>query len=810
MAPLCHESGPRSPGRVFLALHYYVTAGDNAAFDPFPRIEPPVSCNFYRSCMIPSLVCHDVLEMATKFVPFCSRSCPFSSYLVVFTLILSFARPNLAAYVQNKDCFPRLAASGQPVSSQSHLAAESLNAILEDDGDGSRLKLRIIGGVPDASSCEQARRQNITAGVTLRELGGVHHYSGDIVNVSCFASPWAKNGAKEWKGLWQIESQLERPHALAAFKLNVDFRGADNLPVGCVDAFLTPSIGKTAYEACLWGPLVVFLLVFLAAGWREVSNAGRIDDDEEESGPNPEGTGRLHLTRIADCLSYIQFIFFSGALSLRYPGFIQPVVSPTSWSTLMLPQGLVIQHSVYYGVRDGIYELNGTFGGTPGLELMTQVIGAPVTMHTWTNIVSLAILILILLFCIIQIGLRLTWTRDWFREASFWTLQGSNADRRKATTWIVLRVFLSYFLMPIVAWTAYQIELVRSLPKYYIVTAIIVICLVFVACWWGMSQRSPQNMGYLIIDGFQEQQMSDPTSRTQDLYTLITFVLLFVRGAVIGGLQNFGPAQLALLIGCEVAQLGFTAWAWSISGLLSRASMMPCARICVLLALIATIPNVASYEASSAVGYSVLVFHALVLALLFLVPALYEIVELSLAAFQHKSAPVPVNGQERPKIYGLRQLHRRPNAMNNLSVPGMDNFNQSSPSSPNSDCPSFRSPRISSLESAPSSPEPLRTHFRPARSVTSIANLLDKGQAQRVSGSSSDESRSSSSQSDAGLAPQDLPIPRSTTPGVDYSFREADLYYVRPRQLSFRRNETNSDAAPVGFIQKLQSWVRGQ
>lgn len=601
--------------------------------------------------MVSSLVCRDAVEMAPKFVPFCTRSFSFSSYLIIFTLVLSFARPNLAAYVQYKDCFPLLAASGQPVSSQSHLAAESLRAILEDDGDGSQLKLQIIGGFPDLSSCEQILRQNITASVTLLELGGPDHLSGDIVNASCFPSPWAKNGAKEWKGVWQIESQLERPHALAAFKLNVDFRGADNLPVGCVDGFMTPSIGKAAYEACLWGPLVVFLLVILAAGWREVSNAGRIDDEEdEESGPNPQGTGRLHLTRIADCLSYIQFIFFSGALSLRYPGFVQPVVSPTSWSTLMLPQGLVIQHSVYYGVRDGIYEINGTFGGTPGLELMTQVIGAPVTMHTWTNIISLAIIILMLLFCIIQIGLSLTWTRDWFREASFWTLQGSTADRRKATTWIVLRVFLSYFLMPIVASTAYQIELVRALPKYYIVIAIIVICLVLVACWWGMSQRSPQNMGYLIIDGFQEQQIGDPTSRTQDLYTLVTFVLLFIRGAAIGGLQDFGPAQLAVLVGCEIAQLGFTAWAWSISGLLSRASMMPCARICVLLALISTIPKMAGYEASSAVGYSVLVFHALILVLLFLVPVLYEIAELSLAAFQHKSAPVPVNEQERPKV----------------------------------------------------------------------------------------------------------------------------------------------------------------
>ncbi|KAK7419401.1 hypothetical protein QQX98_003353 [Neonectria punicea] len=488
----------------------------------------------------------------------------------------------MVPYVQQQNCLALLAASGQQVSSQPQLVPDSLRVFLDNDDQGTNLELRLTGHYPDLTSCEQILRQNVSLGVTLAQLGGSHHYPGEIANASCQPSPWARNGSKQLMNRLKVMFRVDRPSPLASFALNVDVRGADDLPVVCLDSFLTPSIGSAAYEACLWGPLVVFLLVVLAAGWREISISGQVVDENEDASDS-QGSNRVHLTRIADCLSYIQFIFFSGALSLRYPGFLQAVVSPSSWSTLMLPRGLVIQDSLYYGVRDGIYEVNGTFGGTPGLELMTQVIGAPVTMATWTNIISLALVVLVFLIGVIQLGLSLRWTRDWFREASFWTLEKSATDRYKATTWVALRVFLSYFLMPIVAWTTYQLDWASFLPKYYTILTCLVIALVLVACWWGMSQRSPQNMGYLIINSFDERK-SGPASRNQDVYTLATFSLLLARGTAIGGLQTSATPQLLLLIVCEVVQLGLTAWAWSISGLLSRGSMVPCARLCVLLA----------------------------------------------------------------------------------------------------------------------------------------------------------------------------------------------------------------------------------
>ncbi|KPM34641.1 hypothetical protein AK830_g11924 [Neonectria ditissima] len=740
--------------------------------------------------------------MAAFFFPFRFTSQSFSSHLLLFTLVLSLARPNLAAYVQRQDCLPLLAASGQQLSSQPQLAPDSLSAFLENDDQGTSLEIQITGHYPDLTSCDQILRQNVSTGVTLAQLGGSHRYPGAIANTSCYPSPWAQNGSKQLVNRLKILFRVDRPHLLAAFTLNVDVRGADDLPTACLNSFLTPSIGSTAYGVCLWGPSAILLLVVLAAGWREISIPGQPTDEEENVSGSP-GSSRVYLTRIADCLSYIQFVFFSGALSLRYPGFLQPVVSPSSWSTLMLPRGLVIRDSVYYGVNDGIYEVNGTFGGTPGLELMTQVIGAPVTMATWANIISLAFVLLIFLFGVIQLGLSLRWTRDWFREASFWTLDKSATDRYKATAWVALRVFLSYFLMPIVAWTTYQLDRASFLPKYYTVLTCLVITLVLVACWWGMSQRSPQNMGYLIIDNFEDHATG--SARNQDVFTLATFLLLIARGTAIGGLQAVATPQLILLIGCEVAQLGLIVWAWSVSGLLSRGSMVPCARLTVLLACIGMIPGISSYEASSAIGYSVLMFHALVLVVLFLVPSLYEIAELAMAKFQSQSAIRPFQDEERPQVFGLRQLRRRPDTRNNLSIQGMHSFDRDSSASSNT--PSSLSARGSSSESGPSDPELLRTYFRSPRPETTTARLMERSHRDKASeGFSLDESQSSN-QSEAAPVPAELPIPSPANPTVDYAFREADLYYGRPRRVSFHQNGPSASVSTT-FMQTLKSWAR--
>ncbi|KAF9875047.1 integral membrane protein [Colletotrichum karsti] len=263
-----------------------------------------------------------------------------------------------------------------------------------------------------------------------------------------------------------------------------------------------------------------------------------------------------HLTLVSQILSYIQFIFFSASLALFYPGFLRAVASNSSWSTLMIPHGPILSSTPYYGIKDGIYEVNGTFGGTTGLELMTQVLGAPVTIHTWANIITLSLILLVGMVLLFQVSHRLPFTQSWISVNSA-RFRGTTDSGVRGTAWTVLRVFLSYFLTPITAWTTYQLTGATFFPIYHTVLTAFVIALLIAAFWWSVTQSSPRNMGYLILDSSKRLQTPGNMSKSEDRHAMATFALMFVRGAAIGGLQIAGLVQLLILLACEIASWAF-------------------------------------------------------------------------------------------------------------------------------------------------------------------------------------------------------------------------------------------------------------
>lgn len=160
-------------------------------------------------------------------------------------------------------------------------------------------------------------------------------------------------------------------------------------------------------------------------------------------------------------------------------------------------------------------------------------------------------------------------------------------------------------------------------------------------------------MGYLLIDELHRPEADEVPSRTQDYYTLATFAFLVLRGSIIGGLQHFGTEQLFTLMACEVGQLALATWAWSVSGLLSRATVATCARLCVLLLCVGMVPDLASHKASSALGYIILMFHALFMIGMFLVPSAYDLVQFAIAAANKNASPEQPDrdeDQERPQV----------------------------------------------------------------------------------------------------------------------------------------------------------------
>ncbi|GJC84652.1 hypothetical protein ColLi_07490 [Colletotrichum liriopes] len=553
-----------------------------------------------------------------------SRSqAPWAVWMATVGLLSTLTRKTCAAYVQVQDCYEELSQSGA-VSPLPRFHIDGLRAALDNSGAATQLQLNLTGGRPGQTKCAGVQLIAQSPGtLQIAGLGQSKSYKDNAINVSC-REP--SNGFHDRALLThQFIYSISTPKLLDSLDVSLQIHDTDGRPYACAKAHATPSLNDVLSAVALYIPIAVFLTVLVVALWHESSDIDSASQSTLQIGPLIREPARSHLTRIAECLSYLQHIFFSASLSLHYPGFLRPLAAKTSWSTLMTPHGPILATSPYYGVKDGIYEVNGTFGGTAGLELMTQVMGAPVTMRTWINVASLSLMLLAALAILFQLGHRLPYTSAFLRGESARRLRGTADYGLRGTVWTVLRVFLTYFLTPITAWTTFQLNYATFLPLYHVVITAVVIALLVVALWWSIAQNSPRNLGYLLIDASPKHLLQTPgvLSRSQDRYAMAAFALMFVRGAAAGGLQIAGLAQLLALVACEIVQLVVAGFTWKVFPLTRVAGLLTAVKLLVLFLCVAFLPGLAGHDAKAVVGLVILTIHAVVLVGVFLLPALF-------------------------------------------------------------------------------------------------------------------------------------------------------------------------------------------
>ncbi|GKT69232.1 integral membrane protein [Colletotrichum tofieldiae] len=444
---------------------------------------------------------------------------------------------------------------------------DGLRAALDISGAATQLQLNLTGGRSDQTKCDGvqliAQSPDNAINVFCRELGNDFHDRALLTH--------------------QFIYSISNPRLLDSLNVSLQIHDTDGRPYACAKAHVTPSLNHVLSAVALYIPIAVFFTVLVVALWHESSDIDSASQSTLQIGPVIREPARSHLTRIAEYLSYLQHIFFSASLSLHYPGILRPLAAKTSWSTLMTPHGPILATSPYCGVKDGVYEVNGTFGGTAGLELMTHVMGARDDVDLDQRRLSL--------------GHRLPSTSVFLRGESARRLSGTADYGLRGTVWTVLRFFLTYFLTPITAWTTFQLTYATIPPLYHVVITTVVIALLVVALWWSIAQNSPRNLGYLLIDASPRHLLQTPDvfSRSQDRYAMASFALMFVRGAAAGGLQIAGLAQLLALR--------------SSYSCFSSASL--------------SIPGLAGPDAKAVVGLVILTIHAVVLVGVFLLPALF-------------------------------------------------------------------------------------------------------------------------------------------------------------------------------------------
>jgi hypothetical protein len=324
----------------------------------------------------------------------------------------------------------------------------------------------------------------------------------------------------------------------------------------------------------------------------------------------------------------MQWIFLSASLSLHYPGFLQPIASKASLFSLFLT-GPVTHGKVYSGVEDGIYSINGTYGGTAGLEHMHQIVGAPSTIDTWVNMVIAVLVISVstaLLLEVVAISKRPT------KRETAPSSQEPLSARLASRITAILRVLLSYFTLPLSALSFYQLSASQLLPVWHTVSAALLVLLIMLALTWLLCRLPSRTIGLLMHETPKwHQEQGKQIHHAEKMYITVLVALTFIRGAIIGGLQAFGPVQLALLAASEFCLLFTIRWL-QVHPWLSMSTMAPVVRLVTTLMMICFVRGLADDSTRAAVGYAIVSLHAFTLVMGVLLPATCNVISIACKA----------------------------------------------------------------------------------------------------------------------------------------------------------------------------------
>ena len=411
-------------------------------------------------------------------------------------------------------------------------------------------------------------------------------------------------------------------------------------PLGCITADITPYIGSSVSALLTHIPLAILILVAIATAsaailspwgtwdaFKCTTNYGRDAD-----------LLRLITPGFGDCLQYIQFIFFSGSLTLNYPGFFQPATSSVGWSCLMFNQSFVTRNKASenlgpLGLVDGIYITN----STRGLQATSQIIGMTNDRNIWAGMIIWLLVIILTILVLIQIGFAGRWI---YRKLSHTREEDLRAKNLPFSAGNVIRIAFNYFLLPLVAISMYELliaglaiqEMSSIIPVVF--AAITLIMIMAFICWIFrvITKSHPRS---ILFDDYPTVLLYGPLYNTYSdnaaAFALVPLLLTFVRGIAIGAVQSSGTAQLIILIICEIILIltlnAFRPFS-SPTSMNTYHTLFSVIRLIILLLMITFTPALAVDDATRGwIAYVILILHTIVLLVGFFLHSLQTLVE---------------------------------------------------------------------------------------------------------------------------------------------------------------------------------------
>lgn len=434
---------------------------------------------------------------------------------------------------------------------------------------------------------------------------------------------------------------------------------------GCTIAYITPDLGTSLKNLLRYLPMAILVVVGIAtvaaamlSPWGSLdifywsSNFGRDED-----------VLRLVTPGFGDCLQYIQFVVFTGSLTLNYPGYYQPVVSRVGWSSLLFNESLITGGSGTTPVVDGLYSYRP--GSTHGLDRMTQLIGMASPRDAWADMMVWLAVIIAAVVVLTQIGFLLRWIYRQVKEVPAEDLRSKNAYFSVGN---IVRISFGFFLLPLIALSMFQFVIAGLSPTYTVaLAALVLVIVVAYSCWLVYLFITIRPRSFM-FDDLQTVLAYGPLYNTYRddtaTFALIPIAVNFLRGIAVGAMQQSGVAQIVLLAICELALIltlnGFRPYPTATSMNMYH-TCFACVRLLTLLLSIAFVPSLAATQGSRGwIGYAILLIHACVLVFGFFLNAVQTLIEVvaRLAGAGATGGRDAARGGL-TKVFGMRQLSRR-------------------------------------------------------------------------------------------------------------------------------------------------------
>ncbi|KAK2063888.1 integral membrane protein [Colletotrichum caudatum] len=481
-----------------------------------------------------------------------------------------------------------------------------------------------------------------------------------------------------------ITTDMGSSYAFASLAATLQVIYGDDLAkhIGCASATITPDLGSTR-DLLRYLPLVVLLFVGFATMFASVFSPWGSTDIFHWTTNYGRDADLLRLVTpgFGDCLQYIQFVALTGGLTLNYPGFYQPVVSQVSWSALMFNESFVSKSPGWQPIQDGIYVANGSYG----LHRYAQMVGMTDVEDIWAGTIIWVCAIVAALLVLTQIGFFCRWVLRFISDTPEEDLRAKNIPFSVGN---VVRIVFNYLLLPIVALSTFQLVVASQSRDFAVALAVITLLILVCFAAWLLYLIFRTRPRAVLFDDLPTVLLYGPLYNTysdeEAAFALVPVTLTFIRGIAIGAVQPVGIAQIVLLAICEVIHV-LTLHAFrpfqSPTSMNAYHTLFSVLRFTTVMLMVAFVPQMGVTEGPKGwIGYTILLIHACVLVLGFLLNALITIVEVTarlLGAGGDDARGLTRGGLS--KIFGMRQLQRRtsrrghggPSRASHLSTTGM-------------------------------------------------------------------------------------------------------------------------------------------